>query len=247
MDHSRKLLILTQRLMSFIFIAYVISLFLLDQLFMSNRGAIFTLVDRLYLEPLKSAVIGFLSFMTSLLGYNLTFRQLGAFSSALSLIIIVTSIPYLVLLIINIYKLSLHIEIGPLQKNTPTEKEKNNYLYYENGFIPFVLTPGARGSIKRQLNSNKNQANNIGIFREPNEALLDYYNSAIKKPQKSPIIIGLALSVLLLPTLGIGIHGRYTYENFGVIAFFVVMLFVFTNELLMYFGLLMLKNRKSVN
>ncbi|MBU2741806.1 hypothetical protein HF669_09600 [Acidithiobacillus thiooxidans] len=247
MDHSRKLLILTQRLMSFLLIAYVISLFLLYQLFISNRGTIFTLVDRLHLEPLKSAVIEFLSFMTSLLGYNLTFRQLGAFSSVLSLIIIVTSIPYLVLLIINIYKLSLHIEIGLLQKSTPTEKEKNNYLYYENGFVPFVLSPSSRGSVKRQMNSNKNQSNNMGVFREPNEALLDYYNSAIKKPQKSPILIGFALSVLLLPTLGIGIHGRYTYENFGVIAFFVVILFVFTNELLMYFICLYFRNRKTVS
>ena len=248
MDHQKKWSTLTwaQKLMSFFLIAYVISLLLLYQAFLSNRGAIFTLVDRLHLESMKIIAMDFLSFMTSLFDYNITPRQLDTFSATLSLIITVTCIPYLLLFLINVYKLSSHIEIGPLRKHTPTENEKNSYLYYDNGFIPFVTAPGARTSIASRTNGNRNRDDNTGIFREPNEALLDYYNSAVKNLQKFPILIMLVVSVLFLSTLGMESHASpdgSAYWNFAIITFFVVVLFVSLNELLMYLCVFILKNR----
>lgn len=250
MDLNNKWSIIpwAQRLMSFFLIAYVISLLLLYQAFISNNVEIFTLVDNLHLESMKIIAMDFISYMTSLFDYNITSHQLDLFSATLSLIVTITCIPYLLLLPINVYKLVSHIGIGPLQKHTPTENEKNSYLYYNNGFIPFITAPGARTSIASRPNGKHNHDNNVGTFREPNEALLDYYNSAVKNPQKFPILIMLVVSVLFLSTLGMGSHaspGGGAYWNFTIITFFVVVLFISINELLTYLCVFILKNRNK--
>ncbi len=232
--------------MSFFLIFYVISLLLLYQSFISNNGAIFTLVDHLHLESMKIIAMDFISYTTSLFDYNITPHQLDLFSATLSLIVTVTCIPYLLLLPINIYKLVSHIEIGPLQKHTPTEKEKNSYLYYDNGFIPFITAPGARTSIASRPNGKHNHDNDVDAFRDPNEALLDYYNFVAKNPQKFPILIMLVVSVLFLSTLGLQSHassGKNGYWSFTIITFFVVVLFISINEFLTYLCVFLLTNR----
>ncbi len=221
---------------SFSIILYFVGQYWLYTVVTSNASLILPIISRFDLTTLDAWCLRFLSYTTRF-GGVMNPQELSILASTLTLMLMFTLVPFVLLFFVNTYKLLSGVGMGYLANGVPTLRQKYNYLYMDSGFFMFGTFSNRVGSVQAYAGPQTEYVNSPGGDVSPSVALIRYYNAALRSPTKLQIPILLVIQILFVATIGSLNGGQIRNLTHGAcldLELFSVIFLVFLNEMLTY-------------